>query len=169
MSTWQQGGIFLKNQITAGWINFKLCRMTVMRPSSSLRNFQSNGAKSVPCIQTLHYGILCRPLDPSGKFCVCKWATNKRTHSNELFTHQVPLLCKLRIDWLVVNISLRPLPHHLLFRPQYLWENQQTVRGIREAQLSCQFSSAQSKLISMNQKSKDFRHIIKAAICNFYG
>lgn len=39
-------------------------------------------------------------------------------------THQVPLLCKLGVNWLGINVPLLPRFHHLLFCPFYLKQTQ---------------------------------------------
>lgn len=132
-------GMFPKSQITTGWLNFKLHRMTIMATSSLLHNVPFNRGKRnrVLWIQTEHYNSPPRPSDLSGRYRACKWTNSSRTHTcvhkqtDELFTHQVPLLCKLRIGRLIVNIPLLPSFHHLLFRPHYLEKQTNSQRHMR--------------------------------------
>lgn len=132
-------GMFPKSQITTGWLNFKLHRMTIMATSLLLHNVPFNRSKRnrVLWIQTAHYKRPPRPSNLSERYRARKWTNSSRTHTcackqtDELFTHQVPLLCKLRIGRLVVNIPLRSSFHHLLFRPHYLKKQTNSWRHMR--------------------------------------
>lgn len=75
-------GMFPKSQITTGWLNFKLHRMTIMATSSLLHNVSFNRGKRnrVPWIQTEHYNSPPRPSNLSGRYRACKWTNSSQTH-----------------------------------------------------------------------------------------
>ncbi len=75
-------GMFPKSQITTGWLNFKLHRMTIMATSSLLHNVPFNRGKRnrVLWIQTEHYNSPPRPSDLSGRYRACKWTNSSQTH-----------------------------------------------------------------------------------------
>lgn len=67
-------GMFPKSQITTGWLNFKLHRMTIMATSSPLHNVPFNRGKRnrILWIQTEHYNSPPRPSNLSGRYSASK-------------------------------------------------------------------------------------------------